>query len=213
MALLAGICLLLSGCTADGIPGSEINGDVRLRPGEQAVMFSLDGISSGEGVPVSRTEADAGETIAGENEIQTLRIYSFVNTSGSESDASSLTLERIYSYEQGGAANDFTLSPQAGGYRFGIGVPEDAYERRFLMLANTSALAGVTAVAATEGDRSAATPLSGVLTQQTTTAGTSAALAAPFPMSSNVPKPVLMNDGTYRYDDGQPSPRPTLPGG
>lgn len=65
MALLAGICLLLSGCTADGIPGSEINGDVRLRPGEQAVMFSLDGISSGEGVPVSRTEADAGETIAG----------------------------------------------------------------------------------------------------------------------------------------------------
>ena len=202
MAILAGICLLLSGCTADGIPGSEINGDVRLRPGEQAVMFSLDGISSGEGVPVSRTEADAGETIAGENEIQTLRIYSFVNTSGSESDASSLTLERIYSYEQGGAANDFTLSPQAGGYRFGIGVPEDAYERRFLMLANTSALAGVTAVAATEGDRSAATPLSGVLTQQTTTAGTSAALAAPFPMSSNVPKPVLMNDGTYRYDDG-----------
>ncbi len=203
MALLAGICLLLSGCTADGIPGSEINGDVRLRPGEQAVMFSLDGISSGGGVPVSRTEADAGETIAGENEIQALRIYSFVNTSGSESDASSLTLERIYSYEQGGAANDFTLSPQAGGYRFGIGVPEDAYERRFLMLANTPAPADLTAVAATEADRSSATPLSGVLTRQTAVAaGPPAALAAPFPMSSNVPKPVLMNDGTYRYDDG-----------
>ena len=203
MALLAGICLLLSGCTADGIPGSEINGDVRLRPGEQAVMFSLDGISSGGGVPVSRTEADAGETIAGENEIQALRIYSFVNTSGSESDASTLTLERIYSYEQGGAANDFTLSPRAGGYRFGIGVPEDAYERRFLMLANTPAPADLTAVAATEADRSSATPLSGVLTRQTAVAaGPPAALAAPFPMSSNVPKPVLMNDGTYRYDDG-----------
>ena len=180
MALLAGICLLLSGCTADGIPGSEINGDVRLRPGEQAVMFSLDGISSGGGVPVSRTEADAGETIAGENEIQALRIYSFVNTSGSESDASTLTLERIYSYEQGGAANDFTLSPRAGGYRFGIGVPEDAYERRFLMLANTPAPADLTAVAATEADRSSATPLSGVLTRQTAVAaGPPAALAAP----------------------------------
>ena len=214
MALLAGICLLLSGCTADGIPGSEINGDVRLRPGEQAVMFSLDGISSGGGVPVSRTEADAGETIAGENEIQALRIYSFVNTSGSESDAATLTLERIYSYEQGGAANDFTLSPRAGGYRFGIGVPEDAYERRFLMLANTPAPADLTAVAATEADRSSATPLSGVLTRQTAVAaGPPAALAAPFPMSSNVPKPVLTNDGTYRYDDGATFTAADLAGG
>ena len=214
MALLAGICLLLSGCTADGIPGSEINGDVRLRPGEQAVMFSLDGISSGGGVPVSRTEADAGETIAGENEIQALRIYSFVNTSGSESDASTLTLERIYSYEQGGAANDFTLSPRAGGYRFGIGVPEDAYERRFLMLANTPAPADLTAVAATAADRSSATPMSGVLTRQpAVAAGPPAALAAPFPMSSNVPKPVLMNDGTYRYDDGATFTAADLAGG
>lgn len=211
ITLLAALCLLLCGCAADELPGGGVNGDVRLRPGEQAVMFSLSGVSSGGGVPASRAEAGAAETIAGESEVRSLRIYCFVNTSGSASSESTLTLERTYSYEQGGAANDFTLSPQADGYRLGIGVPEDDRERRFLMLANTPALTGLTAVAATETDRSSATALQSV--RATQTAESAAALAAPFPMSSQVPKPVLMNDGTYRYDEGAVFTSADLAGG
>lgn len=90
-------------------------------------------------------------------------------------------------------------------------MPEDAYERRFLMLANTHA--------GDRGGRYGGRPFVGhhpierVLTRQTAVAaGPPAALGGSLSMSSNVPKPVLMNDGTYRYDDGQSSPRPTLPG-
>lgn len=209
--LLAGICMsLLPACTESELTDKDSEWpEVNLKPGEKAVMFTLKGTGSGI---VSAADADATHgnatratgnpdevTLPGEADIEKLDIYCFAAaTVGAE-----FVLERAYHYSKASAAyNDFVLMASANGYKLGIGVPEnDNKFRRFLIVANDNNAAGEdgdphTAVAST-------TKYNDVLAWRTLgiTAGVTSSLSSPFPMTSKVPKPVLMNDGSYTYKD------------
>lgn len=214
--LLAGICLsLLPACTESELADKDGEWpEVNLKPGEKAVMFTLKGTGSGivSAADVDDTRADATHgsatratgnpdevTLPGEADIEKLDIYCFV---AATVDAE-FVLERAYHYSKASAAyNDFVLMASANGYKLGIGVPEnDDKFRRFLIVANDNNAAGEdgdphTAVAST-------TKYNDVLAWRTLgiTAGVTSSLSSPFPMTSKVPKTVLMNDGSYTYKD------------
>lgn len=201
--LLAVVCLLLlPACTESEL--ADQNGEwpgLKLNPGEQAVTFTLKGAGSGA-VTAAREASDAPATreatdkvtLPGETDIEKLDIYCFIQSTGATADAASL--ERVYHYARTGAtANDFLLIASADGYKLGIGMPEDALLRRFLMIANDNEASrtvtvGTTTYADVKGWNTA-----------TLTADATRSLAAPFIMTSTVPKPVLMNDGSYTYKD------------
>jgi len=189
--LLSAVCLLLlPACSESELPNKDGEWPgVNLNPGEKAVMFTLEGTGSGA---ASTTRATDEVTLPGETDIEKLDIYCFT---GASADAS-FTLERSYHYSKAGTANDFLLIASAGGYKLGIGVPEnDANLRRFLIIANDNA--------ATRTVNVSITTYNDVLTWLTAavTTDVTASLSSPFPMTSRVPKPVLMNDGSYTYKD------------
>lgn len=190
--LLAGICLLLlPACTESGLTDNDGEWPgVNLSPGEQAVMFTLE--SAGHGaVPATRAADEV--TLPGETDIEKLDIYCFA-ADATTAAAADFTLEHVYRYSKTGTANDFLLIASATGYKLGIGVPQDDKLRRFLIIANDAATRTATVTTTTYAD---------VLVWRTAaiTGDVTTSLSSPFPMTSRVPKPVLMNDGSYTYKD------------
>lgn len=192
--LVAGICLLLlPACSESELLDRDGNGtEVNLKPGEKAVTFTLEAPGSGA-VPATRATGDANDevTLPGESDIDKLDIYCFVE----ETVALNSTLERIYRYSKNGTGNDFVLMAAAGGYKLGIGVPEDNELRRFLIIANDLASSRST----TPGTTTTYTEVLG-WTIRAVMEGIGS-LSSPFPMSAKVLKPVLMNDGSYIYQE------------
>lgn len=187
--LVAGICLLLlPACSESELLDRDGNGtEVNLKPGEKAVTFTLEAPGSGA-VPATRAAGDANDevTLPGESDIDKLDIYCFVQKLNV---ALSSQLERIYRYSKNGTGNDFVLMAAAGGYKLGIGVPEDNGLRRFLIIANDLAMRQpMSTTTYTEAlGWTMGTVMSGI--------------GSPFPMSAKVLKPVLMNDGSYIYQE------------
>lgn len=147
------VCLLaLAACsdvTEIGVtePGTA---GVPLNPGEQEVHLYLKGLGNGGGVPVSR--ASGVVTLPGENTVEEIVVYCFVNldTGGStvtmmgldskfNGDAS--TLERVYHYKAGASDNDLFVASDADGYRISLGVVKDDNKRLFVIHANAGGVA------------------------------------------------------------------------
>lgn len=194
--LVAGICLLLlPACSESELLDRDGNGtEVNLKPGEKAVTFTLEAPGSGA-VPATRATGDANDevTLPGESDIDKLDIYCFVAATGTERLEAS-TLERIYRYSKNGTGNDFVLMAAAGGYKLGIGVPEDNELRRFLIIANDHVLSRSTMLGTTTYTQVLDWTMGAVMDEI-------GSLPSPFPMSAKVLKPVLMNDGSYIYQE------------
>lgn len=192
--LVAGICLLLlPACSESELLDRDGNGtEVNLKPGEKAVTFTLEAPSSGA-VPATRAAGDANDevTLPGESDIDKLDIYCFVQKLNV---ALSSQLERIYRYSKNGTGNDFVLMAAAGGYKLGIGVPEDNELRRFLIIANDHVLSRSTMLGTTTYTQVLDWTMGAVMDEI-------GSLPSPFPMSAKVLKPVLMNDGSYIYQE------------
>lgn len=192
--LVAGICLLLlPACSESELLDRDGNGtEVNLKPGEKAVTFTLEAPGSGA-VPATRAAGDANDevTLPGESDIDKLDIYCFVQKLNV---ALSSQLERIYRYSKNGTGNDFVLMAAAGGYKLGIGVPEDNELRRFLIIANDHVLSRSTMLGTTTYTQVLDWTMGAVMDEI-------GSLPSPFPMSAKVLKPVLMNDGSYIYQE------------
>lgn len=147
------VCLLaLAACsdvTEIGVtePGTA---GVPLNPGEQEVHLYLKGLGNGGGVPVSR--ASGVVTLPGENTVEEIVVYCFVNldTGGStvtmmgldsKSDGDASTLERVYHYKAGASDNDLFVASDADGYRISLGVVKDDNKRLFVIHANAGGVA------------------------------------------------------------------------
>lgn len=147
------VCLLaLAACsdvTEIGVtqPGTA---GVPLNPGEQEVHLYLKGLGNGGGVPVSR--ASEVVTLPGENTVEEIVVYCFVNLNNSgnavtmmgsdnKANGESSTLERVYHYKAGASGNNLFVASDADGYRISLGVVKDDNKRLFVIHANAGGVA------------------------------------------------------------------------
>ena len=175
---------------------------VRLNPGEQAVTLTLGGMgkaatAKSEAGILSRADNKIIET---EAVVNTLDIYCFVNLAQDGNDATAkadYTLERMYKYAPGGNGNDFTLVPDADGYRAAIGIPKDDRLRRFLAVANDNNTARTYTAIPVGSDRTSATPYADIAAWT----GANTGIDTYLPATGTVPKRLAMNDGSYTEVD------------
>lgn len=192
----------------NGLPDQTVN----LKDGETLVKMKIAGIGG-----TVETRANENITLPGEVEIKKLDLYCFVNLTAANTSATTTTeaeysLERIYTYKALGSANDLALTPVGDGYQASFGVPKDAYNRIFVLIANdidsrNSAPAAVSVATAGSGnDRSSATALGGAsgLTTlkilETALSANGTNISTPLPMTAFAGRNEYGSDGVLKLN-------------